>query len=729
MFRLLPWSSAVGGNKVMAEELKMLAASSHCAAPGVNSLSLPQLKRKRSDSSDSTPGQDAPVATKLRADDAPGHPVASTQDLSSTFCDATQKPESMGDNASNPTFTSSDTSHQPNPASDGSNPADEDAASRKVDVDRLRETIEAQLSLEVLLKHNELRLIDQEIAKCQVALEQLRRCAEIPYPASHPAGLSPSVSAGTGMAVLAPGNGPAPLSPAPWGVADGPYTRHYARWLLPDPRFDGGEIEPGTPTAIGAVGTPTAEGRSTRGSAGDAGFLAGKSRSQRASAGSTRLQSLPNGYPAPKEKAGPMIIRRKSDGVMVKLICLDCRRDNFSSTQGFINHCRIAHSRNFASHDAAAVASGEPVEVDEAGAIVGGKNEPPSTATAGYVHPLIRSAHVIEPSSKTPSSGSEAPGSDSATPRKPSVSGRQGSSAVKTPRASARPLLSKQTTPATANVSFMASPDTPHLSSLMQMRGVGLDLDRLVGEAKTTVDLGAYSSDEGESEAEPEQPPAGEVPDQQNSRVGRQPMRTTASQGTSRRPGSRKGVEKTSHRPFPIETLTPTRPAPYQSPYGPTASRPSQLLDLREVDGIDRASNLSPNTMESNQAPSLVSDDEDDYEEASDSESPGPSSSEAGDHEEDFSHIDVEGDEDGAASSTATEPKTAPSMAGAAAHPPASLSKSLRRGNSRKKEQVISSSVVPLNRARDERRVSFVSPATSPGKDQKDPKHKPSGGP
>ncbi|PLB43998.1 hypothetical protein P170DRAFT_369681 [Aspergillus steynii IBT 23096] len=683
----------------------MLATSPPCAAPGVNTLALPQLKRKRSHSSDPTPGQDAPVATKLRADDAPAHPVAPTQKL-----------ESVDDSPCDPISTSTDASHPPNSTSDGSTPADGDVASRKVDVDRLRETIEAQLSLEVLLKHNEMRLIDLEIAKCQVALEQLRRCAEIPYPASQPAGLSPSVSAGTGMAVLAPGNGPAPRSPAPWGVADGPYTRHYARWLLPDPRFDGGEIEPGTPAVIGAVGTPTVEGRSTRGSAGDAGFAAGKSRSQRGSAASARLQSLPNGYPAPKEKAGPMIIRRKSDGVMVKLICLDCRRDNFSSTQGFINHCRIAHNRNFASHDAAAVASGEPVEVNEAGAIVGGTSEPPSTAAAGYVHPLIRSAHVIEPSSKTPSSGSATSGGDQATPRKPSTSGRQESSAVETPRASVHPLLGKQTTPATANVSnvsFMASPDTPHLSSLMQLRGVSLDLDRLVGEAKTTIDLGAYSSDEGESDGEQEQPPAGEAQDQQNSlggRVGRQPMRTTASQATSRRPGSSKGVDKTSHRPFPIETLTPTRPAPYQSPYAPTtSSRPTQLLELREVDGLDRSSNLSPNTMESNQAPSLVSDDEDDYEEASDSESLGPSSSEAGDHEEDFSHIDVAGDEDGTASSATTDPKTHPRISGAAAHPSASLPKPLRRGNARKKERVLSSSVVPpLNRDRDERRVSFA---------------------
>lgn len=703
----------------------MLAASPPCAAPDVNTLTLPQLKRKRSASSDPTPGQDAPVATKLRADDAPADPVAPTQ-----------KPDPVG-NSPCPTSNPADPSLPPNPASDVSPPADGNAASCKVDVDRLRETIEAQLSLEVLLKHNEMRLIDMEIAKCQVALEQLRRCAEIPYPASQPAGLSPSVSAGTGMAVLAPGNGPAPLSPAPWGVTDGPYTRHYARWLLPDPRFDGGEIEPATPAAIGPVGTPTGEGRATRGSVGDAGLLAGKSRSQRGSAGGTRLQSLPNGYPAPKEKAGPMIIRRKSDGVMVKLICLDCRRDNFSSTQGFINHCRIAHSRNFASHDAAAVASGEPVEVNDAGAVVGGTSEPPSTASPGYVHPLIRSAHVIEPSSTTtPSSGSEAPSGDQATPRKRSASGWHGSSAVETPRASGHPLLGKQSTPATANapnVSFMASPDTPHLSSLMQMRGVGLDLDRLVGEAKTTVDLGDYSSDEGESEAEQEHPSVGDAQDPQGSlggRVGRQPMRTTSSQTTSRRPGSRKGTDKTNHRPFPIETLTPTRPAPYQSPYGPTtSSRPGQLIELREVDGIDRSSNLSPNTMESNQAPSLVSDDEDDYEEASDSESPGPSSSEAGDREEDFSHIDVEGDEDGTTSSATNDPKTDPSMAGAAAHPSASLPKALRHGNTRKKERVISPSVVPMNRDKDERRVSFVSPDPNPDQGQKDPERKPSGEP
>jgi hypothetical protein len=64
--------------------------------------------------------------------------------------------------------------------------------------------------------------------------------------------------------------------------------------------------------------------------------------------------------------AGLVIQKRKSDGLVIKLVCLDCRRENFSSALGFITHCRIAHDRSFASHDAAADACGEPVEVDEA---------------------------------------------------------------------------------------------------------------------------------------------------------------------------------------------------------------------------------------------------------------------------------------------------------------------------------------------------------------------------
>ncbi|PLN77294.1 hypothetical protein BDW42DRAFT_177036 [Aspergillus taichungensis] len=703
MFRLLPWYSTIGVNKVRPEDFKMFATSPPCT----NNLPVPPLKRKRSDSTHSATGRDAPVASKLRVDNPPPNPALVSQ--------CAPSPSPTSDPTAPVQTPPSPTHHRPSQSL-----APEQAPrSGQVDVDRLRDTLGAQLSLEVLLKHNELRLIDQEIAKCQVALEQLRRCAEIPYPSAQLGGLSQSVSSGTGMAVYAPGNGPTPLSPAPWGVTDGPYTRHYARWLLPDPRFDGGELVPATPllSAAGVAGATPVEGRSTRGNPGDLGALAGKSRPQRGSSLS-KLQSLPNAYPAPKEKAGPMIIRRKSDGIMVKLVCLDCRRDNFSSTQGFINHCRIAHGRNFASHDAAAMASGETVEVDDAGAVVGGKSETPATTTTpatattpGYVHPLIRSAHGIEP----------------LTP------GRSTSSAVETPRPTGSSGPVKSATPAPTEAlsprAFLGSPDTPHLSSLMRHRGVGLDLDRLVGEAKTTVDLSAYPSDEGESDSEPEQPTAHAAgnpgpPPPPGSTVGRQPMRTTVSQTTSRWPGSRKGVDPSSHAPPALETLTPTRPGPSYPSYGPSPlANPGPDDAMRDADSMDRAANLSPNTIESTQAPSLVSDD-DDYGAASDSESPGPSSSEAGDHDDEFSHVDVEGDEATTSTATTDPPKTDP-MASAAAHPPASLSRSLARGGSRGKGRLVSSSLVPMQRNKDEKRVSFVSPDTSPSKGKEEDRRKP----
>ncbi|KAJ5131797.1 hypothetical protein N7448_005955 [Penicillium atrosanguineum] len=631
MFSLLPsWPSAIGGNKVMAEEVKMLSSS---CAPGANIALSPMLKRKRSDSTVA----DAPVTTKFRTED----PVAfSSQPTPS------------------PTVTStSDHVASPSPSGATARPPAQ-AASGAPDVNRLRDNLTAQISLEVLLKHNELRLIDQEIAKCQVALEQLRRCSEIPFPGSAVAGVSADVSSGSGASLLKPGNGPAALSPAPWGVTEGPYSRHYARWLLPDPRFDGGEVRSGLSTASGA-GLPLVEGRSTRGNPVDYPMLAGKSRPSRNSTGEKLSAGLPSGYPIVKEKAGPMIVRRKSDQVMVKLVCLDCRRDNFSSTQGFINHCRIAHGRNFASHDAAAMASGEPVEVDEAGTVVGGRSESTSSvASQGYVHPLIRSA--AQP--PTPSNALPTPSKDALTPRKQSDL----ISAVATPPAT---VLSNQSfrrqtkLVKPVNPSFMASPATPHLSALMRDRGLGLDMSKLVEESKAPVDLSGLSDDESDME-ESRQPTrrASQEPSQQSTPAARQPMRMPTSQAASERTESRKGLERATHGPQLSYEMTPL-PAP-ASP----AVHHRELFASR------------PNTIESNQAPSLVSDDEDDYEAASDSDS--PSSSEAGDQDQDFRHIEVQDDER-AAAPPAAEAKPGPSLASSAPQPAPTLSKPMKKSRSK----------------------------------------------
>ncbi|CAG8375206.1 unnamed protein product [Penicillium salamii] len=589
MFRLLPWPSTIGGNKVM-EEVKMLAPT--------NCTSLTVTKRKRADST-----ADAP-ATKLCTEATRPRPVIATDTVPLTPASATP---------SNP----SDPSTPPV----ASRPPAQDAAPG---VARLRETISAQLSLEVLLKHNELRLIDQEIAKCQVALEQLRRCGEIPFPGSQ-AALSADVSSGTGASLLVPGNGPA-VSPAPWGVTDGPYSRHYARWLLPDPRFDGDS---------GMLAGTVPEGRSTRGNPDVTMF--GNTRPQRGSTGAKHT-ALPSGYPMVKEKSGPMLIRRKSDGVLVKLVCLDCRRDNFSSTQGFINHCRIAHNRNFASHDAAAMACGQSVQVDDAGLVVGNSAEPTANPTTpGYVHPLIRS------DINTPSKSLPTPAKEVVTPCKPPTT-----ASVATPPATDPTRRQSAPVKLPPNPSFLASPATPHLSALVKSRGAGLDMSKLVQEFQQPVDLGAFS--DGDSDTDDNRNQIQDV----SARAGRQPMRMPAGQATE--PESRNALD----RDHPMEQPTPSRPHSFLD-----ISLASQAHALGPHSDLDHA-NLSPHAVGSNQAPSLVSDDEDDYEAASDSDSPP---SEADEEEQAFRHIQVEDDERAAAAPAAAEAKPGPSLANPAPQP------------------------------------------------------------
>lgn len=660
----------------MAEEVKMLAPS--CASSGVNALSLPpMLKRKRSSSSTA----DAPAATKVRTEESM-RPVHCVPPMPPTPSPSVAPSVDVAATPAAPSPTVATTVEPPQAQ----------AASGKPSVNHIRDTITAQLSLEVLLKHNELRLIDQEIAKCQIALEQLRRCSEIPYPGSSVTGVSADVSSGVGASVLQPGNGPAPLSPAPWGVTEGPYSRHYKQWLIPDPRFDGGQVE--ASSAAGVSGTPVEGGRSTRGNPIDFTQLAGKSRPSRTST-SAKMQSLPHIFPPAKEKTGPMVIRRKSDNLMVKLVCLDCKRENFSSTQGFINHCRIAHNRNFTSHEAAAIACGAAVDVDDSGVIVGGRSEPPSAvATPGTVHPLIQSAQLPPPSTLP------TPSKEVATPRKPSEVNSTAPIAtppatakqVPAPRRSAQPVKPKE------NPSFLASPATPHLSALMRQRGFGLNLDKLVDEAKTPVDLSGLSDDESDSEdsshpsKESSQAPA----------AARQPMRMPTAQTASERTESRKGIDRAPHEPQPQHEMTPSRPQPPSYLNFPFHV-PGETVD---ADGLDHPANLSPHTIESNQAPSLVSDDEDDYEAASDSDS--PSSSEADDQEQEFRHIEVADDERNTAQSTTTsEPKPGPSLnptpqTAPIAHP-------LKRSRSKM-------SMMPFDRDEEDQRRSFVHPSQDPSK-------------
>jgi len=219
------------------------------------------------------------------------------------------------------------------------------------DMTPLQQIIDNEFNMAMLMKHNELRLIEQELAKCQVALEQLRRCELRPYPGYDCP--SSEVTQGTGPAIL-PGPGMSrPAYAAPHGVTDGPYSRHYRQWLLRDPDFDSMPMH-----MYSSMDTPTsAGGRSTRNLG-----SARKSVSSRTHAVTNRIDSLPSipNYPAPapKDKSAPLVLRRSTDNQLVKLICNNCLRGNFSSIQGFLNHCRIAHKVDYKSHDLAAIDCG-----------------------------------------------------------------------------------------------------------------------------------------------------------------------------------------------------------------------------------------------------------------------------------------------------------------------------------------------------------------------------------
>ena len=445
-------------------------------------------------------------------------------------------------------------------------------------VESLKRNLKTQIGLEILQKHNELRLIDQELAKCQTAFEQLRRCTEIPYPATK---LSLEVSNGVGPPRTA-STGPLPRSPAPWGVTDGPYSRHYAKWLLPDPTFDHNDEQ-------FATSQHSEFARSTRGKPIET--VAGTSKRGNKS----KAPLVPN---VPRDKSGPMIIKRKSDGKMVKLRCLDCARDDFGSAQGFINHCRIQHHRNFTSHDAAAAACGEVVEVDPAGASIGAPPPVPSAVfSSGAVHPLIRSAHLIKRDPEVAEVKGDA------------VLSEESRSPDSHTALSSSPNLSAFTSPP----HFQPSPLAPNLSALIHNRGLGINLQDLVQDAKNTT-----------------------LPDDDDS-------------------GSDMDVDTPVTKPFSGQhpqvagTKQPASPShPRQG--GKTSSfgqlRGGAMLSSLHSPGLPDLEHEPSPTNESNQAPSLVDDDEDDYFEG---HSPTSSAESNDDGSELNFHIE---DEDGAGPST-----------------------------------------------------------------------------
>lgn len=474
-------------------------------------------------------------------------------------------------------------------------------------LDSARDAIQYQFGLEILHKHNELRLIDQELAKCQVALEQLRRCHLIPYPINTPTpDQMVAICDGKGPALRAPGK-EVPRWAPPFGVVDGPYARHYAKWLIPDPMFDGMLPEWKSPYDARSART-SAEGRTTRNSIGD-GPLVGKQRPVRGNAGQ-KLQNLMSGYPPAKDKNGPCVLKRQSDGQTVKLVCLDCNRENFLSIQGFINHCRIAHRRDFKSHEEAAIRCGQPYDASEV--------KTPATPKPASEEPKPQSSTVSAP---PPSSGLVHPYAQ------PDLERQQAFISLQSRIEDSVRLYKQGKHPGVTGIpgagagasspSLVPSSDTPYLSQLMKAKKIDGDLQQLVGDAKTKVDFDDVLSP-GEDLEEPtvSESPTGPPPP-----ATRMPARTVAP------------VQRTASTHL-INTKEASPVMPYTEPL-PIKHRDHQDAMARDEDEGMNA-NLSPNPAGSNNAPSLVSDDGE-YDDSDD----GSSESDASDNIEPGSLSDV----------------------------------------------------------------------------------------
>lgn len=453
------------------------------------------------------------------------------------------------------------------------------------DLTRLQQVIENEFNMQILMKHNELRLIEQELAKCQVALEQLRRVELRPFPG----GEKPSVdvSAGTGPTVLPPAGYTKPTHPAPYGVTDGPYSRHYSQWLLHDPLFDSSPANAAfyADPMSQAVGRPTRNSGSARKSISKPYLFPART--------AEALQSIPN-YPTPvaKDKSAPLILKRSTDNQFVKLICNNCLRGNFSSIQGFLNHCRIAHKVDYKSHDAAAIDCGRLLDENEVA------NLPPEPQNISSHKPSLSR---ISTAASTPHKNLVHPLNTGASPTFPRGTGQQATTALRNPVPSlASPASSSTDSP------FTASSSVPRLSAHFAKHQRGGDLASAVASAKQKVDLGLDEDMSASDVSEQNSPMESALHNRTISGNGRASMMTMP----GARPGSNKGIRQVGRQPRP-------------SPLAPVAPASAERRELSEIPESPHYHGLtfSPHTADSN--PGLVSDHEDDdHGSASEEEAP-----------------------------------------------------------------------------------------------------------
>lgn len=193
---------------------------------------------------------------------------------------------------------------------------------------QMRSIIEQQFDLEILLKHRELGTIEDRIAQVQTLMVQMRKLHNNTHNvvSGEPRDFVQRYAHYLKDKEASPAEGAtvAKASPPYNGVDDTTYTNN----VNTHPALQ--DLEPPTRR----IRHPTAK------LASNGGYI-----------GRGNVEQC---------------IYRRPDGVLVRLVCKDCDRSSFGSPQGFINHCRLSHSRDYGSHDSAAITCGVVIEEQDA---------------------------------------------------------------------------------------------------------------------------------------------------------------------------------------------------------------------------------------------------------------------------------------------------------------------------------------------------------------------------
>lgn len=233
-------------------------------------------------------------------------------------------------------------------------------------METLKAIITNQIDLEIRLKHKELSLTEKEIGRCESQMITLRKFFKIPSNVNfdnEPNGFTHKYSNLLSQALNFNYENLSKLSSLSELLGPGAL-------LGTGVAGDGNRIlysDASSVSSWGGAGCNQGDGLGSRDLSSGPGSFGpdeGETPTHSYRTRSTTSSLRPSSSVSSRRQTYGCLYRR-TDGIIVKLTCSTCLRSNFSSAQGFLNHNRIAHSKEFTSQDAAALQCGEILPTEE----------------------------------------------------------------------------------------------------------------------------------------------------------------------------------------------------------------------------------------------------------------------------------------------------------------------------------------------------------------------------